>query len=254
VNALAISNIDGVKLSLTTEFHLLKTQALEKAKSVAPVVSTETMQAADSVLSEIKGILKKLETSRNTVKSPVLDLGRKIDGVAKDAAKELEMEKVRLDTEIKAYYREQERKAEAARQFAEKLASAKREKEEAEARAAESERRRLEAEAANAKSQDEAARLRAEAAKREQEAAEATQRAEAVEAKPIAAPVKSSNMTVRKVWKHEVIDIAALYKVRPELVTLEPKTNEINKAIREGGMRECQGLRIFEETDTIIRS
>lgn len=252
--ALAISNLDGVQLSLTTEFHIVKDRAIAQARLVSEVIDHPTMETAVAAASNIAGILKALENSRVAVKAPVLKLGRAIDAKAKEAAIELAKESARLNEQVKAYYREMERKADAARRLAEKLAQAKREKAEAEARAADADRRRLEAEAARAKSDEEASRLRAEAEERERQSAIAKARAEEVQAKEISAPEKADNMTVRKVWKHEVTDLAALYKARPELVALEPRTNEINRAVRADGLRECPGLRIWQETDTTIRS
>ena len=64
---------------------------------------------------------------------------------------------------------------------------------------------------------------------------------------------KPDGISVKKVWKHKLIDIHALYAARPDLVTLEPKTNNINAAIRQDGVRQIPGLEIWEETETSVR-
>jgi hypothetical protein len=252
--ALVIENTEGVRLSLTPEFHLVKARALETARAVDAVTDKDTMDLATRALAQVSGILKTLEESRNAVKAPVLKIGREIDSIAKEAAEELGREKARLKAGMDAYYREEARKAEAARRLSEKIADAKRQKEEEIIRAQQEEQRKLEEAAQKSNDQAESERLQQEAAERARLADEAAKRQEEIEAKEVKAPEKSEGMIVRKVWKHRVTDIHALYKARPELVTLEAKTNAINAVIRQGGEREIPGLEIYEEIDTTVRS
>jgi hypothetical protein len=55
----------------------------------------------------------------------------------------------------------------------------------------------------------------------------------------------SGTVSASKVWNHEVVDITALYKARPDLVKLEPKTREIKEATKNG--EQIEGLRVFQE-------
>lgn len=253
-HAIVVSNFKGVQLSLKTEFHLQKNQALEVSKAIVSVTDKASMEAAVQAVASIKGILKGLESARVAVKEPVLKLGRDIDALAKGASPELLAEGTRVNNLVQEYYREEERKAEASRKLAEKFANQKREKEEAKVREAEAEQKRLADEAAQAEDPAEAQRLQEEAERKEREAAESTKRAEEIKTREVAAPAKVEGMSVRKTIKHEVTDLAALYAVRPDLVTLEPKTSAINIAIRSQGLTECPGLRIWTETDTSVRA
>jgi hypothetical protein len=61
----------------------------------------------------------------------------------------------------------------------------------------------------------------------------------------VAAPPQKTDVNVAPEWKWKLIDAAALYKARPDLVDLVPSTARINAAVK-GGVRECEGLEIFE--------
>jgi chromosome segregation ATPase len=253
----AILDIRGaqhVALSITEEALALKASALHNAGAISEVGSKETLDKAAAVVSEIKGILKKLETSRTEIKRPVLDLGKRIDTVAQEYATELVLQANRLQASISAYYRAEAEKAEAQRKMIEALAEKRRLKAEAEARAAEEERRRLEAEARAEASREKAAALAKEAAERQAEADAARLKAEAsAPPAPVAAPARAEKMSVRKVWKHKVTNIHQVYQHKPELVNLEPRTNAILAEIR-AGMTDCPGMEIWAEEEVIIRS
>ena len=120
-------------------------------------------------------------------------------------------------------------------------------------RKAHAEQLRLQEEAHKAATAEEGFRLHAEADKQREQAELFLSKAETIEAKEFAAPAKAEKMTVRKVWKHEVTDIGALYRARPEFCVIESRPYVINAEIR-GGMHECPGLRIWEEIDTIVRT
>jgi single-stranded DNA-specific DHH superfamily exonuclease len=252
----AILDIHGaqhVALSITKEALALKASALNNAGSISEVCSKETLDNAAAVVSEIKGILKKLETSRTEIKRPVLDLGKRIDTVAQEYATELVLQANRLQASISAYYREEAEKAEAQRKMLEALAEKRRLKAEAEARAAEEERRKLEAAARASADQEKAAALAKEAAARQAEAEAARLKAEASAPAPVAAPARAEKMSVRKVWKYKVTNIHEVYRHKPELVNLEPRTNAILAEIR-AGMTDCPGLEIWAEEEVTIRS
>jgi len=188
------------------------------------------------------------------VKAPVLKLGKDIDTLAKTYAAELEEEAIRIErTLIKPYVQVEQEKAAARQRLADDLARKQREKAEAQAREAEAERQRLLREAQAATSAAEAQALAAAAQAKAEEAAAATERMENTQARVVAAPAKAAGMTVRKVWRFEVTDIAALYKARPSLCVLQESASAINAEMR-GGMRQCAGLRIWEEVDATVRA
>jgi len=224
---IAVEEFEKLKpVSLTAEFHLLKSQALEEAKAVVTVGDAESQAVATAATSTVKGILKQIEASRKAVGNPVLTLTREINEIAKQASVDLAAEQVRLELLLSAHYR----------------AEAKLAKEEEEMR------QRFEA-----KRQ---ARL-AEQAKQ----ATTTQEQEKIEAKaatpvavaPVQAPPKAEKMTVKKTWKFNLNDIKALHNARPELVKMEENTAAILAEIR-GGMRCCPGLTIYEDTAVIVRT
>ena len=248
-----ISGVSAVSLDITPEAESLKAAALNRSRGIVAVSDSETQEIAVDALSEIKSILKQLENSRNDIKRPVLDLGKRIDGKAAEYAKELTEESNRLHGAIQRHFRNEKEKADAELRMARALESKRRAKAEEEARIALEESRKAAKASLNAKSESEAARLDAEAGARAQEAIKAQEASESVTLIPTTAPAKAEKMTVRTVWKHRVVDMHALVKSRPELVIMEAKTATINAEIR-GGAREIPGLEIWEETDVSVRS
>lgn len=250
-----ISGAEGVTLSLTADALQVKKNALAAAGRVTEVRDLATQTSATAALSEINRILKVLEASRTAVKRPVIELGRLIDSTAARFAEDLVFEGGRINDGIQSHYRREKDEADTARRMREALAAKRMESAAAESRAAEAEARRLEKEASAASSEEEARRLKAQSEDMARRAAEDRKRNEesASALKVVEAPAKSEKMSVRTVWKHRVADIAALYKSRPDLVAMSPLTGVINAEIR-AGMRECQGLEIFEETDVTVRA
>lgn len=250
---LVLSGVSGARLEITADALALKEQALGTSRAIVAVTDSDSQSVAAAALSTLKGLLKQLEASRTEIKRPVLDLGKDIDGIAQQYAKEINEEAARLNSAIQDHYRAEREKAERERKMAEQLEAKRRAKAAEEARLAEEQRRAAEAEALKAKSESEAAYLDAKAAEAAKLAEEAKAKAEAPSEVQHVAPQKAEKMTVRMVWKHRVIDIAALLAARPEFVSLEPKTAAINAEIR-GGTREIPGLEIWEEADVSVRS
>jgi len=254
MSAIVVKNIDNVLPSCTAEYELLKAQALVVCRAVVAVTEAESQQIAVSAVGKIKGLLKMVETSRVDVKAPVLKLCKDIDAFAKALVAELEEEAGRIEkTLIRPYVQVEQEKAAARQRLADDLARKQREKAEAQAREAEAERQRFLREAQAATSAAEAQALAAAAQAKAEEAAAATERMENTQARVVAAPAKAAGMTVRKVWRFEVTDIAALYKARPSLCVLQESASAINAEMR-GGMRQCAGLRIWEEVGTTVRA
>lgn len=64
--------------------------------------------------------------------------------------------------------------------------------------------------------------------------------------------VRTANSRVREVPKFEVLDAVKVLMKNPDLVTIEVNRAVVLAAIR-GGMKECDGLRIWWETETGVR-
>jgi len=243
-----------VRLSITAEAEALKARALAASGAILAVTDADSNSLAVDVVSRLKKLAKQVEASRTEVKAPVIKLGRDIDAIAAKYVAQIDAEVARIEkTLIRPYVQAEAEKAERSRRLAESLAEKKRQREQAEARAADEERQRLEKEAAQATNAAEALELNQQAAAKAQQAEAATQRAEDVQAKPTTEAPKAEKMTVRKVTRYEVVDVKALYAARPTLCTLEASAAAINAELR-GGMRECPGLRIWEEIDTTVRT
>ena len=130
---IVVKNFGAVELSITHEAHLQKDVALANARQHTEVNSSESQQLVTMALSQLKGLLKTLEESRQDVKAPVLQLGRDIDDKAREFAKAITSEATRLQALITTYYRQQAEKVERARRISEDLARKKREAADAEA-------------------------------------------------------------------------------------------------------------------------
>lgn len=254
MSAFTLANWEPVKLSINTEAELAKSQALDGAREITEITDPASQQAAVDALARCRRFTKRLESSRKDVKDPVIKLGKDIDKMAKDFAAEVDAEETRLDSLINAHVRKEAEKARRAQQMRDDIAAKKRKREQEIADQAEAERKRLEQEAAKTEDPEEAARLARQAKDNALAAEESRQRAENITSTPVAIQPRSDGLTVKKVWKHKITDIDALYRARPDLVTLEPKTNAINAAIRQAGDRNIPGLDIYEEIDTSIRS
>jgi len=57
---------------------------------------------------------------------------------------------------------------------------------------------------------------------------------------------------ITKRWTFEVEDLDALYKARPDLVKIEPRTREINAEVA-ASVREIPGIRIYQESSVALR-
>lgn len=242
-SSLVVPPIDAKAITLGAEFSLLSEQALAKASSITTVDDAESQELATQAASTIQGLLARLEKDRNAVKAPVLALGRQIDAIAKQGAAPLQAERDRLKEALRVHYLAEQEKARKAAEVQRRFAEARQKRLDEEAR--------LAADAAQqAATQEEAEQA---TAKVEEITAKAEEAAQKVETIIPAAPAKAEKMTVRKVWRHEVKDLNALYAARPGLCRVEPNTNAINAEIR-AGMRECPGLLIWEDVDVTARS
>jgi hypothetical protein len=288
-NALAILG-DGYTIQITPEAEAQKATIIEASRRIIAVTDQDSCDIAQSRLKALAAVRIAVDKSREMVKRPVLELGRTIDGIARDFAAEVVAEETRLDQLIKDFAREQQRIAREAREAAErerqriereeheaKMAAMKAEQE-AERQRMEAERQRHEAEMARLRaerSKDEAAE--AEARRREQEAAqaqrEAAERAEAarVAAEQAAADARRQEEAaraavvtpaipqgVKEEIDFEVTDIHVFAEKFPQLVTITPKRADILAALKKsflkkGTLPAVPGLRVFQNLKVTTR-
>jgi hypothetical protein len=208
-----------------------RTLALEASGRIKAIASVSDLDAAAGALTKLKSLTRLVEDSRKEVKAPVLEVGRRIDGIAKDYLTPLEAEAKRLSVIVGSYQEAQRRKAEKEREEAAKA--------QADAIA---EMNAKQAEAVANGDEEAADAARAEAADKIAASQLAAINAEGP---------KPDGITSRTSWKFEVVDIAALYAARPELVVLQPHNAAIRAVVKMGA--KIPGLRVWQEAAAIVR-
>ena len=215
---------------------------------ISSVDSPETQAEAVETIKAGRALLKLVESSRVEVKAPVLECSRKIDTLAKEFCATLVTEVARLDRINTDYNRKLQAERDRIQREQERIAREAEQKRQAELRRLE--QARLDAERAELLAVTIAESKQAEAVAA-QVAVEIKQVIETPPPAPaqVILPPKAAGQTVQKVWRFEVLDIAAFYAVYPSLCRLEANQAAVNEQIRLG-MREAAGLRIFEEIKT----
>lgn len=230
---LALSGLNSTALSVSPEAEQVRDELLAQASTIKAVVTAEHAQAASASLKELKGFSRQIDDARSFVKSPVLDLGKRIDAMAKELTIEVEAEASRLSKLIGNYNVEQARIADKARQEA--LAEEQRIANEAKAK--------IEQARENGASDAKLEKLEAKAF---------GQLAVAHAATAATAAPKMAGIATRAEICFEVQDIAALYKAYPMLVTLSPNIQAIKACLKSspGGL---PGVRHWTEQKAIVR-
>jgi len=208
-----------------------RTLALEASGRIKAIASVADLDSAAAALTKLKALTRSVEDSRKKVKAPVLEVGRRIDAVAKDYLTPLETEAKRLSVIVGSYQEAQRRKAE---------------------------KEREEAARAQAQALAEMNAKQAEAiAQGDEEAADAARAdaADKIAASQLAAinaeGPRPEGITSRTSWKFEVVDIAALYAARPELCVITPNNAAIRAVVKMGA--KIPGLRVWQEAAAIVR-
>lgn len=231
---LTVSGLQHAQLDLAPGATERRDQALAHAAMVTTIGDAFEADLAAGTLKEVTDLCREVEAARTAIKAPVLELGRKIDGIAKDFSSKLEAEKSRIGRVLGEFQAAERAKAEEAR------------------RAAEAEARRKAEEAAKAARAAEMATNQAEADRAQQEAAKKEAEAQAAAlAAAEARPVVPEGTTTRRNWKYEVTDLAALFKARPDLCVIEPNAAAIRAQIPHN--QNIPGLRIWTEAKTTTR-
>jgi hypothetical protein len=276
MNALILRNSEAVQLTVSVDYEQLKVGVLTEAKDVSEVTDEFTEQMAVDAVKRLRDLESTVETSRKAVKAPVLDLGRRIDSTAETALSGVAEERNRISKLLTLFAAEKKRKADEADRIRkaelERIERERVAREELERknqaeleRIAQEEKRAQEAvetaftdeelASANASSDQ------ASAARQATEAALATERqalanAEAEKARLQSAvtqpAAKPHGLSVKTVWRFDLLDVHALYAHSRSLVRIEPNSNAIHDVIRRGG-REIPGLRIWSEDVAEVR-
>lgn len=249
MSAIQLTNLPSVQILTDNDFVASRAACLEMASSVIGVTDEFTQGIAVDVSRDITKLRNEIELGRKSIKSPVLELGRKIDAKAEELESPLRLEQSRINKLVANYQAAETAKREAA----ERARQAEIRRIEAEQRAAaEAERKaKQDAEEAFTKADQKAAE---QAAKAEQDRLSKLQ-AEAAKARTeiVSAPVKAAGLVIKKVTKFEVLNLDQVLKHRPDLCKFEISTSAVNEALRRGE-RNIPGLRIWEETKAEVRS
>lgn len=275
MNAIQLKQ-ETLEVSVRADAIAARDEIIARAQEIREISDELDEADASEVLKELIRMERGVEETRTAIKGPLLDAGRKVDSIAKTFSAPVQAEVVRFKGLLGKFdmarreriAAEERKRQEEARKAAEAKAKAEAEarRREEEARAAQEaaqraaeaeflasdtasqERAAAEAKAAQEKAAAEAAE--AEAARKREAEASAAQLQLSVQA-PVKAPAKPSGIGSRMVWKFEVEDIRALYAARPELVTLEPKSREIERAISIGAT--LPGVRAWQESSVSVR-
>lgn len=200
---LTLAGIGETHLSATDSARTERDRLLILASSVATIASADEADAAARAMRALKGFTRQIEDSRVTVKNPILELGKRVDSLARELTSDLENESTRLSRMLGAWQAEERRKEEEAQRKAraeeeriyreaqekerverERIAREERERAEKTAREereraerAAAEIKALEEKAARARSEDRKAKAAEEAEKARAKAAEEEDRA-----------------------------------------------------------------------------
>ena len=263
---------------------------LGMARDVENVRDAQTAEKAATALRSLKDFTRNIEAARTSVKLPVLDLGKRIDTLAKELTTTLETEADRLSRALGAWNTEQKRLAEEAerkareeeqriwreaqekeaaekarlqKEAAEREAKAKAERDELLRRA---ERARSEAGKQRALEQAEALRIQQQIAEDDRKAAEEhaarernEQAGKAMVAARVSAPAPVAapppGVATRREIQYEVLDIQALYKALPHLCIITENRLLLKDYLKRlpAGTGSVPGVRFWLEAKTSVR-
>lgn len=277
------------RIQTTADARVRRDHLLVVSTKLTNVATPEQAQLAADTLRELKDFTKLIETSRVAVKAPVLDLTKKIDGLAKELTTALDDEASRIGRIIGEWQAAERRKVEEAerkaREEEERIWRAAQEKERleqeriareekeradkaaAEVRALEEKAARARSDAGRAKAEEEAEARRIQAQIEQDSRREQEEQARSVRAQQASVDVaqtriaaanvvaaKPSGVATRKEIEFEVDDIAALYEAAPYLVKLEPNVSALKSALKglQPG-KTLPGVRHWEVAKTHVR-
>ena len=88
--------INGVNIEIIAEAEQMKIEALMSSKGIQTVDDGFEATIAAEAQSALRHLIKGIEESRKDAKAPVLEIGRQIDGVAKDYIEDVKAEESRI--------------------------------------------------------------------------------------------------------------------------------------------------------------
>lgn len=267
MNALTITGASQVTVTPNPEVIAFRDSQLVATRAITSITTPAVYSTVGMMVRNLKQLGREIENARKEVKAEPLKITKLIDQIASEASAPIEVEVARLEKLANDYAREQARiQAEAeqrARQereaaaalIAKEQAEAQRkirEEHEAKLKAEAEEKARIAAASEKPVVVDAFAAVKAEI-KAEQDLAArqaevdriAAEKAAEVASRIVVAP---PSIAAKTVWRWIVQDVVALAKSRPDLVTITPKTREIN-ALVNGGERTIAGLSITQEVE-----
>jgi hypothetical protein len=229
-NYITEPDIYDCEIEIIAEAFTLRDNALKSAGGIDTVENLYEANQAKVALDALAELIKGIEASRTQAKKPALELGRKIDGIAKDFITDAASEKERIRKILGAYQViEAKKKQEAEREA--------RRKEQAILDAAQVEADKRIAEERKGRTGTMLADTETIAEKADKQIAAARQ--EAANSHNAVAGLR-----VRKTLKFEIKDAAALLANRPDLFS--PDDSKIRAAIKL--TQSIPGLEIWEES------
>jgi hypothetical protein len=244
MNDIIIEGIEETKVVIPNYAIQVRDNALQSALSILEVKTPDQQDMAVMCMKSLKTIMNDMENSRKQVKKPVLDMGKKIDSMAEEFIEEVNDHHNRISMLVTSFQEQERRKSELIRQEQERIRMEAIQK-------AEDAKKTLEAKMLAAKTDSAKAKVMDKILNVDEAARE--QILESHKAQIEAAPAKSSGLVFKDDWKFEVTDINALFAAHPDCVKLEPENMMIRARIKQG-MRECPGLRIYNEKKTFTRA
>ena len=269
MSLLTVQSTGGVAVEFVAEAYPKRDKAVAAASGILSVQTAEVQGTAVLALRTLKAISKEVEASRKLAKAPVLDLGKRVDGIAEQFIAPVSTEEVRLTKLLADYETAQQRiRDEEARKTqaeADRIAAEERKKaDELRAQRAEAERDLAAAReaAGNAETKEELATARKAVEEATQRVLDLGGRIEAREDAAIVAqsfpsvpakPAAPTGFVAQQPWNFEVLDLKAFAAANPELVEITPRRAEILAKIR-AGVRQLPYARIFQETRVSVRA
>jgi len=102
-----VGSLEEVEVALIPEAEDLKKHLLGEASGVTTVEDAFDAECAADVLRKLAKATRECESARKEVKAPVLDLGKRIDAVAKEFAGDLKEHEQRISRLLGSYEAEQ---------------------------------------------------------------------------------------------------------------------------------------------------
>jgi hypothetical protein len=241
---IVVNGLQAPVIGLDTQALKTREEALARANTVLSVNDAAEQRIAVEAMTALKSLSKRMESSREIVKKPVLEIGRKIDNLAKDFTIPIDDELKRLSFLVSKFQKaEMDRVVELKRQEEIKRRQVYEEEEKLKAI--------LQGQADKAKTPS--AKLEALQKMEQAEAATALAVQESLKKEIETSAARVAGMIVKKSWKFEVLDVKALFAAQPLACTIEPN-NAVIRGLIAGGLRECPGLRIYEDVNSNVRA